>query len=101
MIDLDVHSMSQGYEKARIPQIILLHETTPVFVMVICVREMTVKKSCKYANMDRLGINSSCVCFLLACIVKKIQWCHKYDSLTTYFILPDFERNVWFLFQQV
>ena len=52
--DLDVYSKSQGYGKVELVQsfclIVKLHETTQMFVMVDSVREITVKKSCKYGE---------------------------------------------------
>ena len=57
-------SRSQGYWETfnlYSHSIEKLYEATQIFVMVDFVREVTVKKSCKFwANMDRLSICSSC-----------------------------------------
>ena len=60
--DLGVHSMSQGPGESWnlcIHSVVQLHDASQMFVMVDCVREMTVKKLCM-KNMGRLSFCSSC-----------------------------------------
>ena len=50
--ELDVHTSSQGHVKAITCAVILLklHDVTQMVVIIAYVREMTVKKSCKYGE---------------------------------------------------
>ena len=57
LVDLDVHSRSQGYRKLELVQSFCckVDEVTQMFVMVDYRREMTVKKSCKYGKYGSFG----------------------------------------------
>ena len=86
---------TQGHRimgKARTCAVIVkLHEETQIFMMVDRVKEMTVKKSCKYGNMDHLSSCSSCIWF--PCWLGFLCMCLLFHNILQYTFIMKYSQN--------